>query len=164
MPNWCENKLTIHHPDPALIDRAVAGFKRGELCGEFIPTPQALKDTVAGYVGAEKEAAFKKQQQENIEAYGSKDWYDFQVKHWGVKWDVGGPDDEVRRDSPTKAYFEFNSAWAPPIAFYEKLVELGFKVRAYYVERGMCFHGRFTEEDGDQCENYVGEPETEDLT
>jgi hypothetical protein len=35
----------------------------------------------------------------------------------------------------------FDSAWAPPIAAYEKLVELGFEVRAYYYEGGMCFAG-----------------------
>jgi hypothetical protein len=41
----------------------------------------------------------------------------------------------------------FDSAWAPPIQFYEKLMDLGFSVRASYYEPGMCFAGIW--EDGD---------------
>ena len=35
----------------------------------------------------------------------------------------------------------FDSAWSPPIAAYEKLTEMGFEIRAFYHESGMCFAG-----------------------
>jgi hypothetical protein len=35
----------------------------------------------------------------------------------------------------------FDSAWAPPCAAMEKFVELGFRVKLYYYESGMCFAG-----------------------
>jgi hypothetical protein len=41
----------------------------------------------------------------------------------------------------------FDSAWSPPIAAYEKLMDLGFSVKAGYYEPGMCYAGLW--EDGD---------------
>jgi hypothetical protein len=35
----------------------------------------------------------------------------------------------------------FDSAWSPPIGAYEKLIDLGFTIKAYYYEPGMCFAG-----------------------
>ena len=39
----------------------------------------------------------------------------------------------------------FDSAWSPPTQAYEKLVDLGFSVRAYYYECGMGFCGIWDE-------------------
>jgi hypothetical protein len=44
----------------------------------------------------------------------------------------------------------FESAWAPPTGAYEKLMEMGFEITAYYYEPGMCFVGKW--EDG--CDDY----------
>ena len=41
----------------------------------------------------------------------------------------------------------FDSAWSPPCNAYEKLVEMGFRIRAMYYEPGMAFAGIW--EDGD---------------
>ena len=37
MPNWCSNSLTLKHDDPAMIDKAVAGFTGGKLLETFVP-------------------------------------------------------------------------------------------------------------------------------
>ena len=37
MPNWCSNSLTLKHDDPAMIDKAVAGFTEGKLLETFVP-------------------------------------------------------------------------------------------------------------------------------
>jgi hypothetical protein len=37
MPNWCSNSLTLTHTDPAMIDKAVAGFTDGKLLETFVP-------------------------------------------------------------------------------------------------------------------------------
>jgi len=37
MPNWCSNSLTLKHDDPAMIDKAVAGFTGGKLLETLVP-------------------------------------------------------------------------------------------------------------------------------
>ena len=37
MPNWCSNSLTLKHEDPAMIDKAVAGFTEGKLLETLVP-------------------------------------------------------------------------------------------------------------------------------
>jgi len=127
MPNWCLNKLTVSHTDKAAMDRFVAAYNKGQLCQEFLPLPEDIGDG----------------------------WYDWCVNNWGTKWDVGadeGTEKEERyglkatvvpwNDKNTiEASCSFDSAWAPPVGLYEKLVELGYDVHASYFEPGMCFCG-----------------------
>ena len=118
MPNWCDNTLTLTHEDPTQIDRAIAAFQEGKLCQEFHPMqPQLLED---------------------------ESWYSWRVENWGTKWDVGGEHATIERFDKNNVYFAFESAWAPPIYFYQFLEEeLGFTVDAMYYEPGMGFAGRF---------------------
>jgi hypothetical protein len=39
----------------------------------------------------------------------------------------------------------FSTAWSPPIAFYEKLQDLGFSISATYYEPGMAYVGRWVD-------------------
>ena len=137
MPNWCENTIEISHKDPAMLDRVVQGQEG--LLMEFLPTPKALVETVAGFIGEDKRAAHEAQQARNIAEYGYKDWYDWNVANWGTKWDFSL--DSVERTSPNTVKASFDSAWAPPTTAYEKLIELGFHIKAYYYEPGMAFCG-----------------------
>ena len=149
MPNWCNNTLELAHKDPAMIVRARDAFNRQELLSEFIPVPEPLH-IVAGCVSDETEQAkLEADTARNTEEYGYGNWYDYCVNEWGTKWDVGaeGYEVEIENDRLT---LSFDSAWSPPIAAYEKLVELGFEVRAYYYESGMCFAGMW--EDG--CDDF----------
>ena len=140
MPNWCNNTLTLEHEDPAMIARAKAAFAEGKFLHEFVPVPLCLTETVAGCLGdPEKQAELEKSEQDNLNAYNYKNWYDFCVAEWGTKWDVGG-DGEVQ-DIPGGLVLSFDSAWAPPINAYARLIEQGFKVYAMYYEPGMCFAG-----------------------
>ena len=148
MPNWCNNTLNISHDDPAMIERAKKAFAEGRLLNEFIPIPESLH-IVAGSVPVDEEEAHETQKSANIAAHGHKDWYDFCVAEWGTKWDVGGGDASVN-DIEGGLMLGFDSAWAPPIAAYEKLMEQGFEILAYYSEPGMAFAGRW--EDG--CDDY----------
>lgn len=144
MPNWCNNTVTITHEDPAMIVRAKDAFARGEFLHEFVPVPQALRDTVSGSMGEDKRAAHEMQMTTNLAEHGYKDWYDFCVNEWGTKWDVGDGDgiNEVTENSLT---IYFDSAWAPPVNAYEKMEDMGFKIDAMYYEPGMAFCGRYTE-------------------
>ena len=140
MPNWCNNGITLRHADPAMIDRVVKG--KDGLLMEFLPTPQELLDTTAGSFGDdEKQRELEAQQARNIDQFGAKDWYDWNIAHWGTKWDFNL--ENLERPDPNTVTASFDSAWSPPIGAYEKLMELGFEVEAMYYEPGMCFVGKF---------------------
>ena len=157
MPNWCNNTLVIKHQDPAMITRAMKAFVEGKFLNEFVPIPESLH-IVSGRCGADdnpEQIALEAAQKSNIEQYGYKDWYDFSVNEWGTKWDVGDSDgiNEVTENSLT-VYFD--SAWAPPLAAYDKIAELGFEIEALYDEPGMAFCGRWTNASGDEYFEYGG--------
>ena len=140
MPNWCNNSVEIRHTDPAMIERVRSAFNGEGLLQEFIPVPQALRDTVSGSMGEDKRDAHELQMKSNIEQYGYKDWYDFCVNEWSTKWDVSA-DGNPAQDIPGGLMLGFDSAWAPPVGAYEKLCAMGFRIRAMYYEPGMAFAG-----------------------
>ena len=151
MPNWCNNYLELEHDDPAMIERAKTAFADARLRAEFCPVPESLH-IVAGRVGSDEEPdqkALEEATARNIATHGYGNWYDYCVNEWGTKWDVGGNDyNEPQQDSPNKITMSFDSAWAPPTAAMDKFMDLGFSVRLYYYEPGMCFAGIYSE-DGD---------------
>ena len=155
MPNWCANKIELRHEDPDMIRRAVDGFKRGEFLQEFIPAAKELRDTVAGHLGngyAQELNQFKISL--NQKYFGYSDWYDFCVSEWGTKWDVGDADSfETTEEGVFTAFFD--SAWSPPVTAYEKLMDLGFTVVAWYYEPGMAFVGKW-DNGNDFCTEYGG--------
>jgi len=138
MPNWCYNTVELTHEDPTMIARAKSAFLDKGLLNEFVPIPEELKIT-AGYLGdGAEQTALEAQEARNIEKFGYKNWYDYCVNEWGTKWDVTGQ--EVN-DIPNGVILTFDSAWAPPTGAYDKLLDLGFEVRAMYYEPGMGFCG-----------------------
>ena len=140
MPNWCNNTVEIRHEDPAMIERVRKGFNDGGLFSEMLPCPQELADTVSGFMGEDKQAEHEAQQAANRAKYGYSNWYDFCVNEWGTKWDVGA-DGNPAQDIPGGLILGFDSAWSPPIAAYEKLTAMGFEIKAFYNEPGMCYAG-----------------------
>ena len=142
MPNWCLNKLTVSHTDKTAMERFVNAYNKGSVCNEFIPEPKDIGD----------------------------DWYMWRVNNWGTKWDVGadiGTEKEERyglkatvvdwnNGKSIEANCSFDSAWSPPIEFYDKLVELGYDVHASYFEPGMTFCGIY-HNGADNCIDYRGD-------
>ena len=134
MPNWCNNTLTLTHKDPAMIQRAKDALDRGEFLSEFCPMPRELGDAIAN---GQADAVM-------IEKYGYSSWYDYCVNEWGTKWDVGEDGASDIHPDGTMLNTYFDSAWSPPVAAYDKLVELGFTVDAYYYEGGMAYAGTYS--------------------
>jgi hypothetical protein len=150
MPNWCNNYLELEHDDPAMITRARNAFNDGRLLEEFVPVPKSLH-IVAGRVGDDtdpKQIELEAQEKANLETHGYSTWYDYCVNEWGTKWDVGSDGQTASEDGPNETVMVFDSAWAPPCAAMEKFMDLGFRVKLYYYESGMCFAGCF-DENGD---------------
>lgn len=123
MANWCQNRLTITHDDPAMVTRFVDAYNHSRVCMEFLPKPDDIGDG----------------------------WYDWSINNWGTKWDVGadmGTNKEERYGlKATRVGNEvnctFDSAWSPPIGLYNELVELGYDVEATYLESGTGFCGLY---------------------
>ena len=152
MPNWCNNNLVLTHEDPAMIQRAYDALERGEFLQEFIPVPQELKDTVSGFMGdPEEQRKLEAQTKANQEKYGAGNWYDFCVNEWGTKWDCGEQGASDIHPEGRMLHTSFDTAWAPPVRAYEKLVDLGFGVEAMYYEPGMGYCGSWQ----DGCDEEV---------
>lgn len=132
MPNWCYNSLNISHTDPAMISKLIQGGQNHGLLNSFVPMPQELVGTTSP----------SPQNAELDEKYGASNWYDWAVKNWGTKWDTH-IDDYTVGDDGTTAVINFNTAWSPPIFYYDRLVEKGFNVNATYTEEGMGFAGHY---------------------
>lgn len=142
MPNWCNNNITISHPDRSKMEALVEAIKDGKFLNHIIPVPKDLTDTVAGSMGEEHREAHEAQQKTNVDKYGYANWYDFCVSRWGTKWDVDAYDpDSVVLDDNNTVSFGFDSAWSPPTGIYEAMVEEGYSVEAYYYESGMGYCG-----------------------
>lgn len=120
MPNWCSNYVTISHSDPAMIEKLMEASASESIAETFHPVPADLDKAEPGFLS-------------NAE-------YDWRVVNWGTKWDFG-IDNPNNFDGAVTGYFL--SAWSPPIGVFNKLVELGFDVQAYWHECGMCFAGEF---------------------
>ena len=161
MPNWCNNHLTLTHEDPAMIQRAYDALERGEFLQEFIPVPKDLSETISGSVGdPDEQAKMIAKTKDNVEKYGYGNWYDYCVSEWGTKWDTGESGNNDIHPEGKMLTAGFDTAWSPPIAAYEKLFYMGFKVSAMYYEPGMEFAGIY--EDGqDEYYEYGGKSSDE---
>lgn len=116
MPNWCENVACVKHSDRSMLQKVVDGFNGKGLFSAFLPTPPELLK--------------------------GNDWYDWRVNNWGTKWDVSKQSfPEIIVDGQIN--LTFDTAWSPPISFYEHLLTLGFEVDAYYYEGSMDFCGHW---------------------
>jgi hypothetical protein len=151
MPNWCSNNLVLTHEDPAMIQRAYDALERGEFLQEFIPVPEQLK-IVAGMVSdPDAQKKLEEDTARNLAELGYGNWYDYCVGEWGTKWDVGEQGASDIHPEGKMLHTFFDSAWAPPVNAYEKLVAMGFGVEAMYYEGGMAYAGTWT----DGCDEYV---------
>ena len=151
MPNWCYNTLTLSG-DADVISRIKDWYKQSDkkeesdetgvgLFGLFYPLPSELKDTTSP--SREPNKAL-------IEKYGADNWYDYQTQTWGTKWDVREFYTEAETENEIR--LSFDTAWAPPIAFYEKLSRdyPELIISASYFEGGCDFCGTWESDFGEE--------------
>lgn len=87
-----------------------------------------------------------------------ENWYDWNISNWGTKWDAKPINIEWESDCVT---FNLDTAWGPPIMFYEKMEQLGYWVEAYYLEEGMAFVGQYMD-GNDDCYEF-GDMSADDM-
>ncbi len=119
MPNWCSNTLEVSSSDDQLIAsfREQARAEGTDLSfRKFLPTPERLLDTphCSPPHDPEERKEFDRVRASNLREYGSADWYDWKIEHWGTKWDVKAALVESRQHY---LKYDFESAWSPPLAW-----------------------------------------------
>ena len=131
MPNWVYNHLTIEGSEEdinkvkaqvgAVVKRKYKGADEvdEEIDEEpifsfmnILPPPEDKLDeyhAVHGYTGGEKTGDTE------------YNWYNFNVREWGTKWDAR--DVDLLEDDETYLHYKFDTAWSPPTEVIAKLAE-----------------------------------------
>lgn len=118
MPNWCANIATFVHDDPQQIKRLRAAIENETMFSEFVPNPNGQ---------------------------GSEDWYEHNTNFWGTKWDTGG---DITKVTKKRLMCSFDTAWSPPLQFYDAMKEQGWTITAEFYEPGMAFVGEYDSDVG----------------
>jgi hypothetical protein len=127
MPNNTDVRVYIDHPNKNRIDDMEKIFSEDYPFNMIIPMPDdILRDNLT---------------MEQRKASNGRNWYDWCVENWGTKWDAYNIG--TQRLSDTSLYVMMETAWSPPIPIFEKLVELGFEISAYYLDEGWNYIGMF---------------------
>lgn len=110
-------------PDEAKVDRAsfVAWLQEAE--------PNCIK---LGHLA-----------RENLAVHGFRDWYGWRVRYWGVKWEIGDNQQEMRSDEPTFLDLSFETAWSPILPVLERMSEFlpSLLFELWYLDEGGGFAG-----------------------
>ncbi len=97
--------------------------------------------------------------QQLIKEFGTDNWYDWNIKNYGTKWNA--TDTDFTKEE-TEFHSNFDTAWSPPSTFIEKLVKMfpNLDIKLVYDLEGSNDCGILYSEDG---EMYFQEGELEYL-
>jgi hypothetical protein len=129
MPNWCCNQLRVVGPREEVrrfFERASSG---NALIVDAIDVAHVID---ANNESAIANAVIASHRQEGLFSFGghcpepeeNEDWYEWRLKNWGSKWDVkdAALTKLTTEDSTWVCHVEFSTPWAPPDAWYCKVV------------------------------------------
>ena len=180
MPNWCNNLLTMKSKNRKLLNEVQSSVSKGiradqekGLLNHFRPMPDDLTDTVKGFDNSIPEWQ-KKSSKLLEEKHGADNWYDWQCKNWGTKWDVYCDDIkewDVKKEwkGPYHIALEFDTAWGPPTEAIKRLkmsyaAQISFLRILYVAEGDYC--GIYNGLTGEHIEDaeFIDDPEMPKLT
>jgi hypothetical protein len=172
MPNICENRLEITTSNPNLV-RWIQNFcEKGEIeYNEYVsqkpptglfqyiaPMPSELEGTTKGSHPPRWQT---NSSEALIDAYGADNWYDWQCKNWGTKWDVYCDDIKTwgidhLDNGDYFVFLEFDTAWGPPTEAIKRLkmsygAQISFARILYVAEGDFC--GIYNARTGEQIED-----------
>ena len=136
MPNWCHNVVKIEGKKEEvvrflndLVDKPQVLYS-DKLCLKAIKEEDVLKELEAIRQSGELRVTYSKimPQPESV-LLGKEPWYQWRVKHWGVKWDIGeltvgeiqGSIEEPYADSTDDNFrtsFWYETPWGPATEFF----------------------------------------------
>ncbi len=158
MPNWCNNALCVIGPKD-LINSLFS--ENSFSLSKILPCPQELLDLPS--------PPPKEFEESNIQKYGFKDWYNWCISNWGVKWDPGPISGDIYPSGENDELLQFNagfdSAWGPPTKAFEYLGKNypQLRINLEYFEPGCSFFGVFSAEDGSCCDAYQEYEDADEL-
>jgi len=156
MPNYCQNTAVITATNSDLFKKLEEAIEQEYFMSYFKPTPEEL-DSAGAHTWGGNNAAEQNALRADLKAkYGYENGNDWRCNEWGTKWDFELEDYTLSDNTLTIQFVD--TAWTPPIQFYDFLVDLGYKVNAYYYEPGCNFCGKY-DDDGDTCYNIEGDSE-----
>ena len=148
MPNWCNNRLVVYGSKEVVEQFLTDGINDSDewTIGTYFPMPEELEGT---------DSPSKETNKELIEKYGADNWYDWQIRNYGCKWDCEAYDtpstDDINYgvDSGTLD-IRFDSPWSPPDTWMKKISEKypDLQFTLYFSEPGMGFGGAIYSSDG----------------
>ena len=177
MPNWCFNSLSIEGSaeDISAIKKQVnQPFQRQHDSWNPETNKMELQDTsysnpVFAFWNIIKPTnleAYVKQSEHKLDepiTFNGDNWYDWNVRNWGTKWDVSVhdgeqyPDTELMEESKTSLAYRFNTAWSPPT---EAIVHLSSQypecemILSYEEETGWGGEIMFSDGQATEIEHY----------
>ncbi|MDA2919714.1 hypothetical protein MYX76_09530 [Desulfobacterota bacterium AH_259_B03_O07] len=143
MPNWCYNKLRVLGDEKDVQDfvKKAKGKDTELSLNNFVPMPKELENTRSpAWIVKEKEyeQAVKKEKKESkksgfalalpitkkmskefFKKFGADNWYDWNTKNWGTKWNARGA--KLIDEWGDGAEYTFDTAWSSPLAWLEKV-------------------------------------------
>lgn len=151
MPNWCFNGLTIEG-NPEQVNKLVEQMNKPfvqihdswnmetgkmEKKQTTYPNPIFAFHNIYNHIDAGiTEEQYLSQPDHSLPIqeqmqFKTNDWYSFNVREWGTKWDVGVSSDDKYSDTyvegPTPngenlvVYYNIHTAWSPPVPAVQKL-------------------------------------------
>ena len=145
MPNWCYNLLTIDGPADDITSvksQLNKPFTREH--ENYNPKTGKMETKTYNYSNPvfafwniiaptnlqayNQQDDFSKPIEERLKFIGDN-WYDWNVRNWGTKWDVAihnddkYPDTELTTETKDTLIYRFNTAWSPPAEAITKLSE-----------------------------------------
>ena len=128
MPNWCQNNLRIRGNGEKVMEvLAILKDDDGNVTfNNVAPLPEELRGTTAPTPDDVPEEERKRLK----DKYGADNWYDWQIKNWGCKWDASESNFWEEDGDPIVS---FQTPWGPPIEFIRKLSKL-FKNMTFEIQ------------------------------
>lgn len=116
MPNWCKNNLRIVSNGQKVLEiLEMLKDEKGRMTFmKVAPQPEELRNTISPV----PDDVPIKERERLREKYGADNWYEWNIKNWGCKWDAS---DSVFYEKDGYNMVTFTTAWDPPIEFLEKL-------------------------------------------
>jgi hypothetical protein len=172
MPNWCYNSLCVSGNKEILADFVSKTLVPCNMSSEeeydeshrftfniLHPLPKALQGTTSPLrkLEGEDDTQYKDRMAENVRLYGAEDWYDWNRYNWGTKWDA--KDTIVEQLDETNFNVRFNTAWSPPIDWFEKIIPMypQLEIDLIFDEESQDYCGRMTGREG-EIDLQVGKP------
>ena len=149
MPNWCNNTLIVEgNVEDLQRIKSLLINEQGEFSFNWaVPQPENL---YRENISSEK--------RDELDAQGIPNWYDWNNRNWGTKWDACSA--FIDTDEDNEIRINFQTAWSPPsdwlYSFFKKLEGIEVSVQLLYDEPGMEFAGSVVREMDGEVYEYEG--------